>query len=175
MNRLFSLMLISFFALVTCIRSSSKPPSDEETLKNLEIEAARNVGFSDANIAFQKGVFGSRVIGIDYLGHINDRTPATFEKIMIGIRKVNPDAKASVDMSDIKVVISGDTAVVTYRGTSTLSGLRDPNQNISAKHYVSLDIWQKQSGEWKVIAGAAVPTEPIPAEICKIPPKPATN
>jgi hypothetical protein len=139
MHRLFSLVLV--FALVTCIRTSSKPPSDEDTLKNLEMEAARNVGFSDADIAFQKGILGSRVIGIDYLGHINDRTPDAFERLIVGIRKLNPDAKASVDMSNIKVVISGDTAVVTYRGTSTASGFRDPNQNISSKHYVSLDIW----------------------------------
>jgi hypothetical protein len=105
MHRLFSLVLV--FALVTCIRTSSKPPSDEDTLKNLEMEAARNVGFSDADIAFQKGILGSRVIGIDYLGHINDRTPDAFERLIIGIRKLNPDAKASVDMSNIKVVISG--------------------------------------------------------------------
>jgi hypothetical protein len=175
MNRLFSLVLITVFALVICVRSLSKPPSDEETLKNLEMEAAKHAGFSDPDIAFQKSIFGSRVTSIGYLGHISDQTPAAFEKFIVRIRTANPAAKVSVDISDIRVTISGDTAAVTYQGTSTSSGFKDPNQNIPARHFVSLDTWQKQSGEWKVIAGAAVPTEPIPAEAYKMSPRPTTN
>jgi hypothetical protein len=175
MNRLFSLVLISLFALVICLRSSSKSPSDEETLKNLEMEAARHAGFSDEDIAFQKSIFGSRVIGIGYLGHAYEQTPAAFEKFILKIRTANPDARTSVEISDIKVFVSGDTALVTYRGISASSGFKDPKQNVAARHFVSLDTWQKQSGDWKVIAGAAVPTEPIPAEAYKTTPPPATN
>src|SRR6059058_4546185 len=70
MNRLFSLLLISLFTLVICPRTSSMPTSDEETLKNLEMEAAKHSGFSDADVAFQKSILGPRVISIDPLGHV---------------------------------------------------------------------------------------------------------
>ena len=175
MNRLFSSVLISIFALVVCVRTSSKPPSDEETLKNLEMEAAKHSGFSDADIAFQKGIIGTRIIYIDPLGHVYDQTPADFEKVVVGTRTSNPDAKASTEIHDIKVSISGDTAIVTSRQISTLSGLKDPNANISAGHYVAIDTWQKQSGKWKFLGGSLVSTEPIPSAAYKTPAPGASN
>ena len=107
MNRLFSLLMISLFTLVICTRTSSMPTSDEETLKNLEMEAGKHSGFSDADVAFQKSIQGPHVISIDPLGHVYDQSPAEYEKMVVGIRTANPDAKASVDIHDIKVRISG--------------------------------------------------------------------
>ena len=175
MNRLFSLLLISLFTLVICTRTLSMPTSDEETLKNLEMEAAKHSGFSDADVAFQKSILGPRVVSIDPLGHIYDQSPADYEKMIVGIRTANPDAKASTDIHDVKVRISGDTATVTYGGTYTASGFKDPNANVPGAHFVVVDTWQKQSGKWKLISGAAVSTEPIPAEAYKMPAPGASN
>jgi hypothetical protein len=101
---------------------------------------------------------------IDPLGHVYDHSPADPEKTMIGTRTSNPDAKASNEIQDIKVSISGDTAIVTCRSTYKSSGFIDPNANISAGCYVEIETWQKQSGKWKILAGAAVSSEPIPPE-----------
>lgn len=169
MKRSFPLLLILLFTLVICTQTSSMPASDEETLKNLEMESAKHSGFSDADIAFAKTVFGSRVISIDPFGRIYDQSPADFEKMAVGIRTANPDAKATEDIHDIKVRISGDTATVTYAGTYTSTGFKDPNANVPGAHFVTIDTWQKQSGKWKVLASAAVSTEPIPAEAYKMP------
>jgi hypothetical protein len=57
---------------------------------------------------------------LDPLGHLADQTPADFEKMELGMRKVDPDVKVTIDVHDIKVRISGDTAIVTYSGTYTL-------------------------------------------------------
>src|ERR1700745_885944 len=95
MNRLFSLLLISLFTLVICTRTSSTPTSDEETLKNLEMEAAKHSGFSEADVAFQKSILGPRVISIDPLGHLYDQSPADYEKMIEGIRTANPDATST--------------------------------------------------------------------------------
>ena len=175
MNRLFASVFISVFALVTCVRTSSKPQSDEETLKNLEMQGAKHQGFSDADIAFQKGIIGTRVIYIDPVGHLYDQTPADFEKVAVGTRTSNPDATASSEIHDIKVSISGDTATVTFRGIYTSSGFKDPNANVSGGHFVAVDTWQKQSGKWKLIAAAAVSTEPIPPDVYKMPAPGASN
>ena len=175
MNRLLSSLLISVFALVICVRTSSKPPSDEGTLKNLEIQGAKHLGFSDADLAFGKSIMGTRLMYIDPLGHVYDQTPADIEKEAVATRTNNPDAKASAELRDIKVMISGDTAIVTFRGTYTSSGFKDPNANVSAGHFVAVDTWQKQSGKWKLIAAAAVSTEPIPPEAYKMPAPGASN
>lgn len=175
MKRSFPLLLILLFILVICTQTSSMPASDEETLKNLEMEAAKHSGFSDADLAFAKTILGPRVITVDPFGHIYDQSPADFEKMVVGIRTANPDAKATSDIHDIKVRISGDTATVTYAGTYTATGFKDPNANVPGAHFVTIDTWQKQSGKWKVLAGAAVSTEPIPAEAYKTPAPGASN
>jgi len=175
MNRLFFSVLISVFTLVICVRTLSKPPSDEETIKNLEMEGAKHSGFSDADIAFWKGVSGTRVMYIDPLGHVYDQTPADFEKMMVGTRTSNPDAKVGDEISDIKVSISGDTAIVTSRQTYTSSGFKDPIDNVSGGHYAAIDTWQKQSGKWKLLAASSVSTEPIPPAAYKKPAPGASN
>lgn len=168
MNRLVSLLVISLFTLVICTRTSSMPASDEETLKNLEMEAAKHSGFGEADVAFQKSIQGLRVITVDPLGHVYDQSPGDYERMIVGIRTANPDAKANTDIHDIKVRISNDTAIVTFRATYTASGFKDPNANVPGAHFVVVDTWQKQSGKWKLISGAAVSTEPIPAEAYKM-------
>src|SRR5207302_8495778 len=100
MNRLFSLLLISLFTLVICPRTSSMPTSDEETLKNLEMEAAKHSGFSDADVAFQKSILGPRVLSMDPLGDVYDQSSADYEKMIVGIGTANPDQKASTDIHD---------------------------------------------------------------------------
>ena len=95
--------------------------------------------------------------------------------MVVGIRAANPDAKASTEIRDIKARISGDTATVTYGGTYTSSGFKDPNANVPGARFVVVDTWQKQSGKWKLISSAAVSTEPIPAEAYKMPAPGASN
>jgi hypothetical protein len=85
------------------------------------------------------------------------------------MRTGNPDANVKMEISGIKVRISGDTATVTYGGTYTATGFKDPNTNVPGAHFVAVDTWQKQSGKWKFLAGAAVSTDPIPAEAYKAP------
>jgi ketosteroid isomerase-like protein len=169
MNRVFSLLLISLFTLVICSRILSKPTSDEETLKNLEMESAKHPGYGESDVTFQKSLQADHFVFVDPLGHVYDQTPADFEKMAVGIRTKDPDAKVKNEINDIKVRISGDTATVTYSGTYTATGFKDPNANVPGAHFVAVDTWQKRSGKWKFLAGAAVSTDPIPAEAYKAP------
>jgi len=169
MNRLLSLLLVSLLALVVCTRILSRPTSDEETLKNLEMESAKHPGYSETDVTFQKSLQGEHFVFVDPLGHVYDQTPSEFEKMAIGIRTQNPDVKVKMDIGDIKVHVSGDAATVTYSGTYTATGFKDPNANVPGTHFVEVDTWQKQSGKWKFLAGAGVSTEPIPAEAYKAP------
>ena len=162
----FSLVLFVVVGLLVS-RSFSKPASDEETLRTLETEWTKHINNTEADIAFQRSILASHFTGIDVFRNIHDQTPADMEKMGAASKAANPDAKASVEIKDLKVRISGDTATVTYAGTYTASGMKDSNMNVSAAPFSSIDVWQKQSGKWRVIAGANVSTQPIPAEAYK--------
>ena len=80
------------------------------------------------------------------LGHVSDQTPADMEKMTLGIRQAYPDIKASIEIQDIKVRISGDTAIVTYSSTYNAIGHKDarygvPNAKICGRGYVAKEIW----------------------------------
>jgi ketosteroid isomerase-like protein len=176
MKRLLSLLLLSLLTVVICTtRTSSQSTSDEETLKKLEIEGAKHAGMSDADIAFGKSIDAEHVVSVDPLGHVSDQTPGDIEKMSLGIRKADPDVKASGEIQDIKVRISGDTAIVTYSGTYNATGHKDARYDVPNAKFVAVDTWQKRSGQWKLLAQAFVATEPIPAEVYKLPPPPGVQ
>ncbi len=176
MNRLISLLLLSTLTMMICTtRTWSQQTSDEETLKKLELEGATHAGTSDADIAFGKKVSSEHVVSVDPLGHVTDQTPADVEKMSVGMRKADPDVKASVEIQDIKVRISGDTAIVTYSGTYHATGHKDARYDVPNAKFVAVDTWQKQSGKWKILAQTFVATEPIPSEMYKLPPPPGVQ
>jgi ketosteroid isomerase-like protein len=176
MKRLLSLLLLSLLTLVIyTTRTSSQSTSDEETLKKLEIEGAKHAGMSDADIAFGKSIDAEHVVSVDPLGHVSDQTPGDLEKMSLGIRKADPDIKASIEIQDIKVRISGDTAIVTYSGTYNATGHKDARYDVPSAKFVAVDTWQKRSGQWKILAQAIVATEPIPSEAYKLPPPPGVQ
>ena len=176
MNRLFSGLLLSLLILLVCANpASSQLTTDEDTLKKLEMEGAKHAGTSDADIAFGKSVSAEHVISVDPLGHVMDMTPADAEKMMVGMRKADPDVKATVEIHDIKIRISGDTAVVTYSGTYNATGHKDARFDVPNAKFVAVDTWQKQSGKWKLLAQAFVATDPIPPEVYKLPPPPGVQ
>jgi ketosteroid isomerase-like protein len=161
--------------LVICTTRTSSQPSDEETLKKLETEGAKHAGTSDADIAFGKTVNAEHVITVDPLGHVSDQTPGDVEKIILGIRKADPGVKASVEIQDIKVRISGDTASVTYSGTYNATCHKDARYDVPNAKFVAVDTWQKRSGQWKVLAQAFVATDQIPGEVYRLPPPPGVQ
>jgi ketosteroid isomerase-like protein len=176
MNRLFSVLFLSALVLVFGpIRTSSQSTSDEETLKKLETEGATHAGTSDADIAFGKKVNSEHMVTVDPLGHVSDQTPAELEKMTVGMRKADPDVKTSIEVHDIKVRISGDTAIVTYAGTYNTTGHKDTRYDVPNAKFVAVDTWQKRSGQWKILAQAFVATDPIPSDVYKLPPPPGVQ
>jgi len=176
MNRLISVLFLVLLMLGICVtRTSAQSTTDEETLKKLETEGAKHAGTSDADIAFGKSVSAEHVVTVDPLGHVTDMTPADAEKMSTGMRKADPDVKASIEIHDIKIRISGDTAIVSYSGTYNATGHKDARYDVPNAKFVAVDTWQKQGGKWKILAQAFVATDPIPAEVYKLPPPPGVQ
>jgi ketosteroid isomerase-like protein len=169
-KRIFFLILSLLILAISTTRVWSQSTSDEETLKKLEVDGAKHGGTSDADITFEKSISADHLVSIDPLGHVADQTPADFEKMELGMRKADPDVKVTMEIHDIKVRISGDTAIVTYSGTYNATGHKDARYDVPNAKFVAADTWQKQSGKWKMLAGVAVSTEPIPSDAYKLPP-----
>jgi hypothetical protein len=169
-KRTFFLILSLLILAIGTTRVWSQSTSDEETLKKLELDGAKHGGTSDADIAFGKSISSAHLVSIDPLGHVADQTPADFEKTELGMRKTDPDVKVTLEIHDINVRISGDTAIVTYSGTYNATGHKDTRYDVPNAKFVAADTWQKQSGQWKMLAGVAVSTEPIPSDAYKLPP-----
>jgi Domain of unknown function (DUF4440) len=171
MNRRFVLVFLSLLTLVIfATRLSSKSASDEDTLKQLELDSAKHVGMTDADIAFGKTVAADHLVFIDPLGHVYDITPADTEKMALGTRKSDPDVKTTDEIQDIKVRISGDTAIVSFSGTYASVGHKDSRYDVPSTKFSAVDTWQKQNGHWKELAAASVSTEAIPASVYTLPP-----
>src|ERR1700719_96129 len=176
MKQLLSLLCLPLLLVMICpTRTSPQSTSDEETLKKLEIEGAKHAGTSDADIAFGKKVSSEHVVTVDPLGHVSDQTPADVEKMTLGIRKADPDIKASIEIQDIKVRISGDTAIVTYSGTYNATGHKAARYDVPNAKFAAVDTWQKRSGQWKILAQAFVATDQIPSDVYKLPPPPGVQ
>lgn len=162
MRRIVYCLLVSV-ALVVCVSRAFSSPSDAETIRTLETEWAKHVSFGETDVAFQKTILGSHAMYLDVFGRLNEEMDADLDKTAVAARTASPGAKISVKIRDIKVRVSGDIAIATYAGSFTASGLKENYWNTSAP-FTCIDIWQKQSGKWRFIAGANVPTEPISAE-----------
>jgi hypothetical protein len=161
MRRLVMLLALSAAVVVAGVVAArpAPAPSDEETLKNLELEWYKVAFVSDAHIAFAKANFASRTILVTPPGQIDDQTIAEVEKDALEFRAAHPDAKVTSVIRDIVVHLYGDTAIVTYSSTMTFSGFKPPAMSGTFQG-VRMDTWQKQSGKWKFVAGASVPVEP---------------
>jgi ketosteroid isomerase-like protein len=168
-KRTFFLILFLLILAIGTTRVWSQSTSDEDTLKKLEVDGAKHGGTSDADIAFEKSISADHLVSVDPLGHVADQTPVDFEKMEQGMRKTDPDVKVTLEIHDIKVRISGDTAIVTYSGTYNATGHKDARYDVPNAKFVAADTWQKQSGHWKMLAGVAVSTEPIPSDAYKLP------
>ena len=169
-KRIFFLMLCLLILVIGTTRVWPQSTADEEALKKLELDAAKHGGTSDADITFEKSISSAHVESIDPLGHVLDQTPEDLEKMELGMRKSDPDVKVTLEIHDIKVRISGDTAIVTYAGTYNATGHKDARYDVPNAKFVAADTWQKQSGKWKLLAGVAVSTEPIPSSAYALPP-----
>jgi len=73
----------------------------------------------------------------------------------------DPDVKTSTSISDLHVNLYGDTALVSYKMTSTDTGHKDPALN-ATDHYGCLDTFVERKGQWYAVGNACSLSEPLP-------------
>lgn len=160
----FYLGLVAFLGLFTGVLTRSTPPSDEETLKNLELEWSKCSNYTQKDADCFKNVMGPKLVVISPNGLLIEFTKNNIDAIYSKWLAENPNAKNVYDYSDIKVSVFGDTAIVTYSQKTTMVGYSNPKFNGSVEMSV-VDTWQKESGKWKVLVSANVSRHPMPPEV----------
>jgi hypothetical protein len=176
MHRIVRCLSLSVLSLAVGVAQTSQGQnqSDEPTLLKLQREWTEHPGITEADITFDKSIMSDHFIQNDGFRNVYYLTPTEWETGARALRQANPNAKARVDLRDITVHLFGDTAIVTYTGTYTTSGYKDSRYNYILK-FASADTWQKQAGQWKILADWNTPTEPIRPELYNLPPLPGMN
>jgi ketosteroid isomerase-like protein len=149
----------------------SAPASDEETLKNLEMEWSKYSNNTPKDADFLKGIMGPEFVTLFPHGAISVVTPSNVDAEFSKFNAAEPDGKFVYVYTDVKARVFGDVGIVTYKQKSTGTGFKNPDYNISIETSV-VDTWQKQSGKWKVLSSANVPRHQLPQALYKTQPIP---
>jgi ketosteroid isomerase-like protein len=120
-------------------------PSVEEQIKKMERDRAAAVVKGD--VAMLEGLTSDDYVLINANGQLSDKA-ATMNAIKTGIIKLTAN-----DVSDMKVRVYGDTAVVTGKSTAkgTIAGVEIKGPLMFTRVYV------KKNGKWQSVAFQQTP------------------
>lgn len=130
------------------LAAAQSKASVEDQIKKLEQDWAQATIKSGAAAVDQYEA--DDIITTDPGGRVTDRAQDKAD-LSSGDLKVQ-----SIELSDMRVRVYGDTAVAT--GTNTLNGTYK-GQDISGK-YRFTDTWVKRNGKWQVVATQATKVQP---------------
>jgi ketosteroid isomerase-like protein len=126
-------------------QAQSSGPSVEEQIKKMEMDRAAAVVKGD--VAMLEGLTSDDYVLINANGQLSDKA-ATMNAIKTGIIKLTAN-----DVSDMKVRVYGDTAVVTGKSTAkgTIAGVELKGPLMFTRVYV------KKNGKWQSVAFQQTP------------------
>ena len=142
----------------------AQTPEDEKIIRKLEQEWPSHIGFTQADIDFQKRIMTDKMITIDNVGHIIVYSGKDID----ALAKADPDVKSSGETTNLKIYFYGpDTAIATYNVHFIQTGHKDKKYD-SDLELSCLDVWKKLNGQWKALAGSNTSTKPVPPEMYKM-------
>src|SRR5205085_12257604 len=101
-----------------------------------------------ANLANDASFF-ERLVASDYTGGTSRGTWDTRASILADLKDTKNNKTNSDKITELKVRVHGDVAIATYKDTY--------DALIQGQHYtrsvISTDIFERQNGAWKLIAG----------------------
>ena len=147
--------------LVFAAASAASAQDDKQKLMDIEkaFAAQATNGPEAANVA-KKYLYDGNVLQLTGTGRIGIMTKAQVVDLMGKPDPSDPAVKSTQTVSDFRIEIDGDTALVGYKMTNTDTGHKDATLNATVK-YGCLDTFVKKGGQWYSLAGACSRTEPI--------------
>ena len=136
--------------------------ADKEKLIAIEKEFAAhpNPGPEAAAVS-KKYLYDGSLNQVSVLGRVGTLSKSRVIELNSKPDPSDPDVKSSVTISDIHVDLYGQTALVSYKLTSSDTGHKDPALN-ATDHYGCMDTFIKRNGSWYAVGNACSPSEPLP-------------
>jgi hypothetical protein len=135
--------------------------ADKEKLTAIEKEFAANAtpGLEAAAVG-KKYLCDGSLNQVTGMGRVGTLSKSRVLELNSKPDPSDPEVKTSVEISDIHIDLYGQTALVSYKMTSTDTGHKDPGLN-ATDHYGCLDTFIKRSGNWCAVGNACSPAEPL--------------
>src|SRR5215203_1500398 len=130
------------------VEADNSPFTDEQTLRQIERE--RGAALKSKDKAWFERTYADGYTAINWRGKPLDKTGEIADNL------ANTDSVTSDELSEIKVHVDGDTAVVT--GRLRLAG-KDKNGGFD-RNFIFADTFVKRDGQWRVISSQSSLTAP---------------
>jgi hypothetical protein len=150
-------LLVSVFAV-----AQQSNDADKQKLIDLEQQSAAISTFNSPELTdfLQKHLYDGTTSFVVTFGYRYHNPKADVVDFTKKPDPSDPDVKSINKLSDFQVDIYGDTALVSYKQTSTDSGHKLAVLN-GDYHLTCLDTYVKRTGQWYIIGSACVPSAPI--------------
>lgn len=130
----------------------------------IEIEkafAANPTAGPESAAVSKKYLFDGTLMQLTGLGQVGALTKARIVDLSGTPNPADPDVKSKALISDFRIQLYGDTALVAYKYTNTDTGHKDATLN-TTDHYSCLDTFVKRNGMWSLVGNACAPSSPLP-------------
>ena len=149
-------------ALFLCPMLAVGQDADKEKLIAIEKEFAANPNpGSEATAVGKKYLYDGSLNQLTGMGRVGTLSKARVLELNSKPDPSDPNVKTSAKVSDFHVDVYGQTALVSYKLTSSDTGHKDPSLN-TTDHYGCMDTFLKRNGNWYAIGNACSPAEPLP-------------
>jgi hypothetical protein len=151
-----------FAALLLVAASAVGQDADKQKMMDIEKAFAANPTPGPESAATAKQyLLDATLMQLTGLGQVGQLTKARIVELSTKPNPADPDVKSKATISDFKIQIYGDTALVAYKFTNTDTGHKDATLN-STDHFTCLDTFVKRNGSWLVVGNACAPSSPLP-------------
>lgn len=141
---------------------ASAQDADKQKMIEMEKSFAQQTGPGPEMAAVSKRVlYEGTLIQLTSIGQVGALPKSKVVELTGVANPADPDVKSTTTLSDFRVELYGDTALVAYKLKNTDTGHKDAALN-ATDHLACLDTFVKRNGEWSMIGSACSLSEPLP-------------
>ena len=135
--------------------------ADKQKLIEIEKAFAANPNYGPETAAMAKQYYyDGNLVQLTGIGQIGTLPKARILEVISKPDPTDANVKSSQTVSDFRVELYGDTALVAYKMTNTDTGHKDAALNATDR-YGCLDTFVKVKGQWLVVGNACSHETPV--------------
>jgi len=154
-------LLICGLGLLVSSSVARAQDADKQKLTDIENKFAANATLGPVSAALLKQyLLDATVFQVTNMGRIGMMPKAKVIEMFGAPDPSDPNVKTAQKISDVRIQIYGETALVGYKLATTDTGHKDAALNVT-DHLGCLDTFVKRNGSWFIAGDACSPDTPI--------------